>query len=399
MDKKKILFVNYNMFIGGSTTSLLSMLNCLDKSRYDVDLLLYKKEGPLLPLVPEGVQVLREAALHNGKGGRVVKIAKFIFKGYLFKAMYENRKAGKRSFSEQVLSDFQAIELARKLENTYDFAVGFLEGWADRYVAYHVKAAKKYGWLHAEFNQIALIPHLESSWMQEMDKIVTVAEKCRVDFCASVPEMASKAVFYENVMDTELVRLRAQMDDAGDEKYATFLKSELFKIITVCRLDMDTKGLDRAVLCAARLKAAGMKFLWYVVGEGEDRNKLEAMIAASGVADCFFLIGNRINPYPYVRISDIFCMPSRWEGKPIAVTESMMLGVPPIVTEYLSAREQITDGVDGLVAENRDDAIFEKVRYCMEHTSAVGKMKKYLLEHEYGNRMHIDKIQKELFDK
>ena len=65
--KKKVLFVYYDMSIGGSTTSLLSLLNELDYEKYDVDLLLYKNQGDLLSLIPPQVNVLDQAYVPHSK--------------------------------------------------------------------------------------------------------------------------------------------------------------------------------------------------------------------------------------------------------------------------------------------------------------------------------------------
>jgi glycosyltransferase involved in cell wall biosynthesis len=395
--KKKILFVNYNMIVGGSTTSLLSLLNCIDKNHYEVFLQLYKNEGPLLPLIPDGIQLLPEASRFGGKIGTVRKYLRFLFSEFLLRSYHANRKIGKKGFSQQVMSDFQVQCLSRSSDDFYDFAVGFLEGWADRYVAFCVCAAKKYGWLHAEFDRIAPVPELELLWMNKMDKIVNVADKCDKDFKDAFPDLATKAVFCENIMDSGIVRRQAKNSDWTDSDYIALNKETRFRIITVCRLDIRTKGLDRAVHCAAQLKKDGYRFFWVIVGDGADRAQLEQLIWEKDIADCFHPIGARTNPYPLISLCDIFCMPSRWEGKPISVTESMILGVPPVVTEYRSAKEQIFDGVDGLIARNDDNTIIEKVRYCIDNPQKVAEMKQYLFEHEYGNREIVSEIESVLF--
>jgi hypothetical protein len=48
MDKKKILIVYPFMLMGGSTTSLLSLLQNIDKETFQVDLQLYRNEGEIL---------------------------------------------------------------------------------------------------------------------------------------------------------------------------------------------------------------------------------------------------------------------------------------------------------------------------------------------------------------
>ena len=61
MDKKKILIVYPFMMMGGSTTSLLSLLENIDKQKFQVDLQLYRNTGPLLSEIPKGVKLLPTA--------------------------------------------------------------------------------------------------------------------------------------------------------------------------------------------------------------------------------------------------------------------------------------------------------------------------------------------------
>ena len=51
MAKKKILVIYPEMLVGGSTTSLLAFLNCIDKEKYEVDLQLYKNVNEMLDII------------------------------------------------------------------------------------------------------------------------------------------------------------------------------------------------------------------------------------------------------------------------------------------------------------------------------------------------------------
>ena len=75
--KRKILFIYPAMIIGGSTTSLLSLLNSLDAEKYEVDLQLFRNRGPLLDAIPEHVNLLPEAQLHKGALGKLCKLCLF----------------------------------------------------------------------------------------------------------------------------------------------------------------------------------------------------------------------------------------------------------------------------------------------------------------------------------
>ena len=58
--KKKILISSFDLAIGGVERSLIGLLNHIDYSKYDVDLMLFKHEGEFLPLLPSGPNLLGE---------------------------------------------------------------------------------------------------------------------------------------------------------------------------------------------------------------------------------------------------------------------------------------------------------------------------------------------------
>ena len=393
MDKKKVLIVYPEMMVGGSTTSLLAFLNCIDKGKYEVDLQLYKNKGPLMNEMPNGVNLLPEAFMHRGMVGSIVKKIKFILTGAFFKARIENKRIGKPGFSGQVMADFQAKYLSRKVSKHYDYAIGFLEGWADRYIAYKVKANKKIGWMHNTFANIAAVPTLEIDWMKKVDKIIFVADNCTEDFCKAMPEFAEKAETVYNITDSVLLRKRAEEDFSNDADYMRFKEADCFKIITVCRMSIYHKGLDRAIWCAKKLKDSGRKFLWLIVGDGSDFGKVKSLIEENGVSEQVVMIGNRLNPLPFIKLADAFCMLSRYEGKPMVITESMILGTPPIVTEYLSAHEQIKTGVDGFVVENADYSVVDVLSKCIDNRELLLNMRENLLSNEYGNSEYMKEIE------
>lgn len=398
MGKISVLISYPEMIVGGSTTSLLAFLNCIDKEKYEVDLQLYKNRGPLFDEIPEGINVLPEAFACQGKMGGLIKKAKFVLTGTVFKALRENKKIGKSGFSGQIMGEFQAKHLSRKAKKHYDIAIGFMEGWSDKYIAFCVNADKKIGWMHNTFANIAEIPDLEKEWMSRVDQIVFVADNCTEDFCLAMPEMADKAVTILNITDSSLIRKRAAQMPKDDEGYLKMKNSKCFKLITVCRSSIYHKGLDRIVWCAKKLKDNGREFLWTIVGDGPDFDKVNNMIREYDLSEYITMVGNRLNPQPFIELADVFCMPSRYEGKPMVITESMILGTPPFVTCYLSAPEQIENGVDGVIVENGDDTMFEALDKYIENPELLRPMKEYLLSHEYGNSDYMREIENEFLN-
>ena len=88
---------------------------------------------------------------------------------------------------------------------------------------------------------------------------------------------------------------------------------------------------------------------------------------------CVQAIGLRENPIPYMAKADALLLPSRNEGKPMVVTESFIMGLVPIVTEYSSANEQIENGFDGLrkFFRNKSPVIFAGYGIGVKTASAV----------------------------
>ena len=65
MKKKELLFIYPYMMIGGSTTSLLSVLNSIDYNCYNVDILFYEKTGELIDYLPSQVRILPYACKYT----------------------------------------------------------------------------------------------------------------------------------------------------------------------------------------------------------------------------------------------------------------------------------------------------------------------------------------------
>ena len=148
------------------------------------------------------------------------------------------------------------------------------------------------------------------------------------------------------------------------------------KIVTVCRLTENIKGLDRVVNSARILKECGVSFIWYIMGDGDDRTSVMNRIKERNVEDCLILCGNITNPFPYVKAADLFVLLSRFEGKPICVTEALVLGTPSIVTKYPSAEEQIVHGKNGFVIDNSDDAVEESCLCWQKEKLTIKQLEK-----------------------
>ena len=73
------------------------------------------------------------------------------------------------------------------------------------------------------------------------------------------------------------------------------------------------------------------------------------------------LLGAVTNPFPYYVQADLYIHATRFEGKSIAIQEAQTLGCAVIASDCNGNREQITDGVDGILCELAPRAIADSI--------------------------------------
>ncbi len=140
-------------------------------------------------------------------------------------------------------------------------------------------------------------------------------------------------------------------------------------LLAVGRLE-EAKGQQILVDMAALLVPDHPRLRLLLVGEGEDRARLESQIESAGLADHVRLLGRRNDVAALVRASDVFLSASRTEGFGLSVLEAMAAGTPVVAFggPDLAYSQFITDGESGrLVDEHTAVALAAVVREVLAH--------------------------------
>lgn len=373
-EKKRVLIVYERFNTGGSTTALLNLLNSFDYERFNVELISYRNENEACrALIPKQVKILNDAAkLGESRFSRVFKAASLLASPSFYKAMRIYKKRKKKYSKYQVLQHmaYARLRLSKKVYDNYDVVMGYVEGWSDAYaLSKLVNADKRIIFIHLDYLASGLLPNIDRAAFARADKIICVSKACKNCFITAFPELADKAEYCENMFLPQRLNELAL-------SYKTE-ECELPRFITVCRADIYVKGLDRILNIAANLKKNGYKFRWELIGVDTEGAFGEAFKEYK-LSDCVFPLGNMENPYPYFVSADWLIVASRFEAKPMVVTEAELLGLPCIATEYSSVREQISDGIDGLIAENSENGLYEVICRALDDTSLKESCKRNL---------------------
>jgi glycosyltransferase involved in cell wall biosynthesis len=149
------------------------------------------------------------------------------------------------------------------------------------------------------------------------------------DPCVFHPDPAARA------------RIRAELGVAPDAVV----------IVAVSRL-VRPKGYAEL---AAAMRVVPEAHLW-VVGERLDSDRgddMEAVLRAAGLGERLRLLGYRGDVAAVLAASDIFVLPSYYEGLPMSVIEAMLTGLPVVASDIRGPREQVVPGVTGILVPVR----------------------------------------------
>ncbi len=118
----------------------------------------------------------------------------------------------------------------------------------------------------------------------------------------------------------------------------------------------------------ARIGQTSRPWRLAICGREDDATEtIKAAIAAHGLGDRIHLLGRRLDTGNVLAATDVFAMPSLWEGTPLALIEAMLAGKPSVVSALGGMTDMIDDGVHGLLVQPNDyDALAVALRRLVD---------------------------------
>lgn len=375
--------------IGGAEKSLITILNMFDYSKYEVDLYLFSHTGEFYNMIPKEVNVIEADEVYsifekNRKKSVIKYFSKLDFKSSFFSLCWLIGVLLSKLTRQKLYIGWSCLKkLVKPLDKEYDVAIAFLERKTIYFNVDKVKSYIKIGFIHNDYSKYPYNYKLDKKYFKSYNNIATVSDNCKDVLTKIFPEYAEKFVVIKNMVSKELI---SSLSKEKIQNYA--IEGNFTKIVSVGRL-VHQKGFDIAIEICRKLVEDKIDVKWYIVGDGEDREKLENLIKKYHLENNFYLVGSDINPYKWINMADIYVQTSRFEGYGITVAEAKMLEKMIVASNIPEFKFQL-DGEKGIIANDIED-FCTKIKVLIENPEVA---KKYIknLENEDETNEEFEKI-------
>lgn len=342
--KKRILFVTNNLYKGGAEKILQTLLSALDPQKYDITLYSVLEEKYDTNIYPDYIEY-----------------------HYIFKranevtSKLETLKIKAINKSKILLYKVLPPKYFYKLfiKGQYNIEIAFIEGYSTRIVSGSPnRNSRKLAWVHIDLSQNHWSKIAYSSLSQEIkayqvfDNVIGVSQSVLEGFVRVFGKFPNLTVKY-NPIDAYTI-------DTWSQNGPTDLLNEEPYLISAGRLE-NQKGFDRLLKVIKALKNNSLPFHLKLLGEGSQRQLLEAYICENNLQDQVELLGFKDNPYPFMKNAFAYISSSRTEGFSTVVSEALILGVPVVATKCAGMQELLGNSEYGLITENNTEALYEGV--------------------------------------
>ena len=378
--KTRVLFSIGSMAGGGAERQTLHYLRYLDRQRYQPALYLHERHGEFLSQIPEDVPV---TAFSDRQGPPRLQLPGRTF-------------ARQGRDLAQVLAEQRIDALC---------SVTFLASL----VADRATRRRATPWLAIEMadprldfaHQVRRFRRLKR-WLltrayRHADAAVAVSEGCREGMERSYRLSKERIAVIRNFVDlSEIDRLARQPDPHPT--------ADGFRIATVGRLDKQKgqvyllEAMDQLVHRHGRTTVR-----LEILGQGPLEEELQSFVRHRQLADHVRFVGFLENPFALVAHCQLFCLPSIYEGLPLALLEGMACRVPVLATDCPSGPREVLDGgrfgqlVRPANADDLATAILDAMDHYPDWTARVAAARQRI-EREFSVESELGRLQ-QLIDK
>jgi len=159
-----------------------------------------------------------------------------------------------------------------------------------------------------------------------------------------------KSIVIHNGIDP---RISSHFVNHEQKRKTVGAREDIIVLCCVARLDVQ-KGIDLLIKAASYLLEEGETFEVWMVGDGPEEISLRSLAENMKVNSVFRFLGERDDVFELLLSSDIFVLPSRYEGMSYSILEAMSVGLPCVVTAVGENSKLIQSGKNGFLVLPED---------------------------------------------
>lgn len=330
---KNLLFLIPSLAHGGAEKVLVNLVNNLDETKFDIT-----------------VQTLFDGGVNKQYLKPHIKTKS------IFKKVFPGNSRILARFSPEFL-------YKRVIKEHYDIIISYLEGPIARIASgCNDHDTKLVSWIHCRMDSqkagaVGFRSFKEAKkCYNKFDYTACVSQWVKDWFVDTFEFKKPIGVLYNTIETAEIIE---KSDDPIED---IKIDNDVFNIISVGKI-IAVKAFMRLAHIHKKLLEDGIKNHVYILGIGDEQQKIEKFLADNNLTDTFTFLGYNTNPYKYVKACDLYVCSSLSEGFSTSVTESLIVGTPVVTTLCSGMQEMLGENDEyGIVTENNEDALFEGVR-------------------------------------
>jgi glycosyltransferase involved in cell wall biosynthesis len=320
MKKIRILFFIPFMNGGGAERVVLTLLSHLNRDKFEPILVMMKREGRYLSLIPDDIEVIDLKASQ----------ARF--------AIFKIIKIIKEKKPDIVFATLAYLNLI----------IAMIRPLLDKNILFIARESNTVSVRNKREKYPKLFDWLYKKVYKNFDKIVTQATYMRNDLIDNYGLDARKMVTIYNPVDYEKIEAASlcEEDVSLPKKY---------NLLAVGKLGYQ-KGYDILLPIIGRLDSS---YHLTILGEGADKDKLQKQAQELGIESQVTFAGFTHNPFAYMKKADLFILSSRYEGLPNVVLEANAVGTPVVAFDAPGGTGEIVkEGENGFLVSPFDEVAF-----------------------------------------
>ncbi|MED4967017.1 glycosyltransferase [Heyndrickxia coagulans] len=317
----KILHIITGLDYGGAEKLLLDTCVELKKRNNDVYVVYLKTEGNMVSQFKQNGIPTKKISMSKNVIFTLVKLVKFI-----------------------KVNKFQVVHTHCAHANILGRIAAFICG-IDKIVTTLHNTDR---WLASNKISMKLIKKIDTLLMKSKKSVSIAISRSVKQYTLKYENINEKKIrVLPNAININSIINKSKADMIND---LDLFKKDNFVVINVGRL-VKQKGQINLILAMQKIikehKILNIKCL--IIGEGEERKKLEGIIEKFNLSNNVFLLGQQENPYKYMKKSDLFVIPSLWEGFGIVILEAFALGLPVVGSNVDGISEIIENNKSGIL--------------------------------------------------